>query len=84
MGLLNPLLGTRKRQKSLFLVSILLFLYRSKNHFSSYLFCQRLLVILYSGLSFGLPLLRFGRGSGQTEGKKVWRGTNFLRANGIA
>lgn len=76
MGLLNPLLGTRKRQKAFFLCQF--FLYRSKNPFSFYLFCQRLLFILYSGLSFGLPLLRFGRGSGQTEGKKVWRGTNFL------
>jgi hypothetical protein len=49
VGLLNPLLGTRKRLCQFFL-------YRSKNHFSSYLFCQRLLFILYSGLSFGLCL----------------------------
>jgi len=43
------------------------------------LFYQRLLFILYSGLSLGLPLLRFGCGSGQTEGKKVWRGTNVSK-----
>ncbi|KAJ1275416.1 hypothetical protein BS78_05G134000 [Paspalum vaginatum] len=57
-----------------FLYQSQVFLYPSKNDFS-YLFCQRL---LFTGVSFGLPLLRFGRGVGQMEGKKVWWGTSFL------
>lgn len=65
-----------KGKKAFFLCRF--FLYGSKNPFPSYLFCQRLLFILYSGLSLGLLLVRFERGSVQTEGKKVWRGTNFL------